>query len=114
LADDRRGNLQYRPGYGTANSYELAQEISKVQVEGGRAELGKIVSLHAQPVLFRGFNRKLPKTSERTCNRICSLINLLEGDSPNLGGVAPRRLVGKGRIATDAAGLNQRSFGNGG
>ena len=55
-----------------------------MQVRERSAQFGKIIGLHAEPVLPCGFNRELTKTRERAANRVDGplLLDLLEGDPP--------------------------------
>src|SRR5260370_28144609 len=63
-------HLRQGPLYRAAHLHHLAQEIGVMQIHERSAELGKVVGLNAEPMLFRGFNGELTQAQERTGDRV--------------------------------------------
>ena len=74
-----------------------------MQVRESSPELGKVIGLHAEPMLFCSFDGKLAKACERACNRrIHRLLDLFEGDP--LGSVGANLVSRAGSVAAELAG----------
>src|SRR5580704_19641904 len=56
-----------------------------MQIRKHRAQFRKVIGLHAKPMLFRCFDRKLTKARDRAGNRVRGslLLDLFERDPPN-------------------------------